>query len=50
MHRVYREMLTPKVGNLDEIHAFLIDLLSLTHQNRGEGLKLDGMHFIRNDI
>jgi hypothetical protein len=33
MHQIYREVLNPKVGNIDQIHGFMIDLLILTHQN-----------------
>jgi hypothetical protein len=50
MHQIYREVLNPKVGNIDQIYGFMIDLLLLTHQNRGSGLQLDVMDFIWNEI
>jgi hypothetical protein len=50
MHRIYREVLNPKVGNIDQIHGFMVDLMILTHSNRGSDLKLDVMDFIWNEI
>jgi hypothetical protein len=50
MHRIYREVLSPKARNIDELHIFMIDLLILTHQHRGSGLKIDIMDFIWNEI
>jgi hypothetical protein len=46
MHCIYREVLNPKVGNIDQIHGSMIDLMLLTHANIGSGLKLDVMDFI----
>jgi hypothetical protein len=50
MHQIYREVLNPKLGNIDQIYGFMIDLLVLTHQNQGSGLQLDVMDFIWNEI
>jgi hypothetical protein len=50
MHHIYREMFNPKARNIDEIHGFMIDLLTLTQQKRGIGLKIDVMDFIWNEI
>ena len=41
LHRIFRETLNPKVGNLDEIMGYLKDLLLAAHENRGKGKKLD---------
>lgn len=50
MHRIYRAIIKPKVGNFDEIHGFLIDLLLLTHQMKGQGRRLDVMDFIWHEM
>jgi hypothetical protein len=50
MHRIYQEVLNPKVGNHDQLHGFMVDLMLLTHSNRGSDLKLDVMDFISNEI
>jgi hypothetical protein len=50
MHHIYWEVLNPKVGNIDQIHGFMIDLMLLTHPNRGSDLHLDVMDFIWNEI
>jgi hypothetical protein len=50
MHHIYREVLNPKPGNIDQIHGFMIDLMILTHQNRGSGLQLDVMDVLWNEL
>jgi hypothetical protein len=50
LHRIYLEVLNLKGGNIYQIHGFMIDLLLLTHQNRGSSLRLDVMDFIWNEI
>ena len=50
MLRIYRETITAKVGNLDEIHSFVIDLLLQTHLRRGKGLQMDVMDCLWNQI
>jgi hypothetical protein len=50
-HRLSPKVLNSMVGNFDEIHAFfLIDLLYLTHMNKGKGLMLDMMDCIWNEL
>jgi hypothetical protein len=43
-------VLNPKVGNPNEIHDFLIDLLYITHPNRGSRVQLDVMDYLWNEI
>jgi len=50
MHRIYRSVLNPKVGNLDEIHGFLRTLMVMTHQFKTKGKKLDIADFIWNEL
>jgi hypothetical protein len=49
MHHIYRVVLNPKAGNIDEIHGFMIDII-LTQQKHGTGLEIDVMDFIWNEI
>jgi hypothetical protein len=37
MLRIYREIITAKVGNFDEIHSFVIDLLLQTTSGGANG-------------
>ena len=37
LHRIYRETITPRVGNWDEVHGYMIDLLKNSHVLRGKG-------------
>ena len=50
MHRIYRETINPKVGNIDEIHAYLKNLLLLTKDMQGKGKQLDVMDYIWNEL
>jgi hypothetical protein len=50
MLRVYRETISAKTGNFDEIHGFNVDLMFLTHENRGKGQKLNVMDFLLNEM
>ena len=50
LHRIFRETVNPKVGNLDEIMGYLKDLLLAVHENRGKGKKLDVMDFIWHEM
>ena len=50
MHRIYRETINPKVGNIDEIHGFLKNLMLLTREMQGKGKKLDVMDFIWHEL
>jgi hypothetical protein len=48
MLRIHRETITAKVGNFDEIHSFVIDLLVQTHLRRGKRMKMDVMDCLWN--
>ena len=37
MLRIYRAVLNPKVGNFDQVHGFLVDMMVLTHLKKGKG-------------
>ena len=50
MLRVYRYVLNPKVGNFDQVHGFLVNMMVLTAQKRGQGLQLDVMDFIWHEM
>ena len=50
MLRIYRSVLNPKVGNFDQVHGFLVDMMVLTHLKRGKGLQLDVMDFIWHEM
>jgi hypothetical protein len=50
MHRIYRETINPKVGNIDEIHGYLKNLMLLTREMQGKGKKLDVMDFIWHEL
>ena len=43
MFRIFRETLTPRVGNWDQVHGYLIDLLLQCFLRKGSGEKLDVM-------
>ncbi|KAM0828610.1 hypothetical protein ACQ4PT_067428 [Festuca glaucescens] len=44
--RICREVLNPKVGCVDQIYGYLVNLLYLTHQHRGTHLQLDVMEYL----
>ena len=48
--RVFRETVAAKVGNIDQIHSYLVDLMVHTHRNRGKGIKLDVMDFMWHEM
>ncbi|KAK1693320.1 hypothetical protein QYE76_010017 [Lolium multiflorum] len=48
--RIYREVLNPKVGCVDQIYGYLGNLLYPSHQHRGSGLQLDVMDFLWNEF
>ena len=37
LHRIYRETIAPRVGNWDEVHGYMIDMLKNSHELRGKG-------------
>jgi len=50
LHRVFREVVNPKVGNFDEIHGFLVNLLFLAHEMKGQAIPLDVSDFIWHEM
>ena len=50
LHRIFRNTLAPRVGNFDQIHGSLIDIMVYTHRQRGCGLQLDIMDVIWNEL
>ena len=52
MHRIFRETLNPKVGNMDEIQGYLKNLLLLVHEKKITGItqKLDVRDFIWQEL
>ena len=50
MFRIFRETLTPRVGNWDQVHGYLIDLLLQCHLRKGSGEKLDVMNVIFEEL
>jgi hypothetical protein len=50
MLRIYRETVAVKVGNVDEIHSFVIDLMLQTHLRKGKGVKMDVMDCLWNQM
>src|SRR5664279_2896712 len=50
MHRIYRETIAPHVGNWDQVHGYVFDLLKLTREKNGSKEKLDVMDFIYNEM
>jgi hypothetical protein len=47
---IYRETVAVKVGNVDEIHSFVIDLMLQTHLRMGKGVYMDVMNCLWNQI
>jgi hypothetical protein len=43
---IYREVLNPKVGCVDQIYGYLVNLLYLTNQHRRTHLQLDVMDYL----
>jgi hypothetical protein len=39
-----------KVGNLDQIHGYLVDLMLRTHTEKGKGIPLDVPHYLWNEM
>ena len=50
MHRVFRETITPRVGNWDQVHGFVFDLLKLCREKQGIREKLDVMDVIFQEL
>ena len=50
LHRIFRNTLAPRVGNFDQIHGTLIDIMVHTHRQCGFGLQLDIMDIVCNEM
>jgi hypothetical protein len=50
MHRIFRNTVLPRVGNFDQIHGRLIDLMVISSEMVGQGKKLDIMDILWNEI
>jgi hypothetical protein len=48
--RIYRENIAAKVGNFDEVHGFIVNLMVNSHKMKGTGIPLDVMNFLYNEI
>ena len=46
MLRIYRDVLNPKVGNFDQVHGYLVNMMVLSATKRGAGQKLDVMDYL----
>ena len=44
MHRIFRNTLFPRIGNLDMVHGHLVDMLLLCHSKKGTNAVLDVSH------
>jgi hypothetical protein len=47
---IFRENLAAKVGNFDEVHGFIVNLLVNSHKMKGSGMPLDVMDFLYNEL
>ena len=50
MHRIFRNTVLPRVGNFDQVHGRLIDLMVVSSQMMGKGKRLDVMDILWNEI
>ena len=50
LHRIFRETVAPRAGNVDEIHAFMVDIMMATYHHRDSGLPMDVMDVIWNEM
>jgi hypothetical protein len=48
--RIYRENIAAKVGNFDEVHGFIVNLMVNSHKMKGTGVPLDVMDFLYNEL
>lgn len=46
MHRIYMNVVNPKVGNQDRIHGYLVDLMLAIHMKKGKGIPLDVPNYL----
>ena len=50
MHRVFRNVLLPKVGNQDEIHGYLVDLMVAMKTMVGTGATFDVSNWLWHEM
>jgi hypothetical protein len=50
LHRIFRETISAKTGNFDEMHGVTVDLMFRSHANRGKGLKLNVMDYLLHEM
>ena len=50
MHRIFRDTVNPKGGNIDEIHGHLTTLMVRMHEFKGNGKLLDAMDYLWNEF
>ena len=50
MHRIYRNTVAPRVGNFDQLHGKMIDLMHESHRMQGQGKKLDVMDVLWHEM
>ena len=50
MHRIFRNTLFPRVGNLDQVHSYLVDLLLFCQEEQGSQQVLDVSHVMWSEL
>src|SRR3954465_10013595 len=50
LHRIFREIVAPRAGNVDEIHAFMVDIIITTFHHSDSGQQMDVMDVIWNEM
>ena len=50
LHRIFRETLMPRVGNWDEVHGYMFDLLKNSKAKQGTGEPMDVMDCIHEEL
>jgi hypothetical protein len=50
LHRIFRETISAKTGNFDEMHGFTVDLMYRCYANRGKGLQLNVMDYLLQEM
>ena len=50
MHRIFRNTLFPRIGNLDQVHSYLVDLLLFCQEEQGSQQVLDVSHVMWSEL
>ena len=50
MHRIFQNTLFPRVGNLDQVHSYLVDLLLFCQEEQGSQQVLDVSHVMWSEL